>query len=263
MHDSRSCANKCDPTRMQTTTAHHNDLRAPPAMRVGKSASGDHGMFHTAPSICCNMLIQRKSCLSALSAIVTFLICTCIANPTPLYSHSTYKQNANLTSATANLASSHGVQTNIHSQVQERSDIATLPPRSLSLNDFTRNWNLIFKDWQTFPPSSTTAKKAISHMYAAIHTTLINSSALTSPSKLVSFTCGGLRLTCQCAEEALPWGLIEAFLSEMMALVNAGFVGLYTVAFYFLKGSIIWSVFVIGLTLLPNARVGFMQNMIA
>lgn len=207
------------------------------------------------------MLIQQRLCLSTLLATAPFLISTFIANPTSPDSCSRYTHNANLISATANLASNHNIQTSIHIRDLESSSIATLPPRSLSWNDFTRSWNLIFKDWQAFPPSSTTAK-AISDLYAAIHTTLINSSAHTSPSKLVSFTCGALRLTCQCVEEAIPWGLIEVFLSEMMALVNAGCVGLYTVAFYYLIGSIVWSVVVIVVILLPNARVGFTQNMI-
>ena len=47
-----------------------------------------------------------------------------------------------------------------------------------------------------------------------------------------------------------------------MDLTRAGLTGLYTVAFYFLKGSIIWSGVVIVLILLPNAREGVAQNLV-
>lgn len=47
-----------------------------------------------------------------------------------------------------------------------------------------------------------------------------------------------------------------------MALTRAGLVGLYTVAFYFLKGLIVWSLVVVVLVLVPHAGDVVTQNMI-
>ena len=207
---------------------------------------------------CCG----KRPCLSTLS-FTLFLISICTANVASPYSTGGYSETTNLTSATANQASchGHGVQTSIHSHVREPSSMTPLPPRSISRNDSTGSWNLIFNDWEAFPPSSTTTK-AIYNMYASIHNSLIRNRSGISPGKVLSLTYGGLRFTFQAIEGAVPWVVIEDFLSIMMNLTRLGLTILYTVHFYYLAGSIIWSAVVIVLILMPNAEERVTQNMI-
>ena len=100
-------------------------------------------------------------------------------------------------------------------------------------------------------------------MYAAMHTTLVaNRSELMTPAEVLSLTYGGLRFTFHAIEQAIPWGMVEHVLRRMRDLARVGLTGLFTVAVYYLKGSIIWSTVLVVLILMPNAPAEVRQNMI-
>ncbi|CAD6566389.1 MAG: hypothetical protein ASARMPREDX12_008223 [Alectoria sarmentosa] len=206
------------------------------------------------------MLSHPRSCLPVLSAFALFLNLTCTANPASLSSYTKDGKGINLISTTPNQAPGHG--TSVHDRLHNASSMTPLPPRSLSWENLNGSWNLVFNDWEAFPPSSATAK-AMSGMYAAMETTLVtNRSELMTPAEALSLTYGGLRVTFHAVQQAIPWDTVEHFLRSMRDLARVGLTGLFTVAVYYLKGSIVWSTVMIVLILMPNAPADVTQNMI-
>ena len=161
-----------------------------------------------------------------------------------------------------------GVRTDDHGQGGAHSSIATLPPHSpFFWNDVIGRWNLVVKDWEAFAPSSSsssssTAAEAVFEMYRAIQHALVRNRSEITPAEVLSFTCGGLRFAFRAIGQAVPSGVVETLVGIMMDLTRAGLTGLYTVAFYFLKGSIIWSGAVVVLILWQNGREGDAQNLV-
>ena len=99
-------------------------------------------------------LPHRIMSTGTLGLCTIFLILTCAANPASLSSYTKDSKGTNLLSTTANQAPGHGVQTSVHDRVHNASSMTPLAPRSLSWKNPNGSWNLLFNDWEAFPPSS-------------------------------------------------------------------------------------------------------------
>ena len=177
-------------------------------------------------------------------------------------------QDVTLTSAVAAATTNASAPSHYDLQTSSIDDQTSQPPlHALSLTDLINSWDLVLTNWQSFTSStssSAAAANALTNMYDSIRTFVLRNSDEFSlaPSKTFTFTYRRLQCSIRSTERAIPWGVVGGIARVMMGLTRAGMVGLYTIVFYFLKGSAIWSVVVVVLTLVGNQELGVLQNII-
>lgn len=220
------------------------------------------------------MLFHGTSYQSAFVPFAAFLICACAADTLFFSSSSKYPQIINIinpaTGKNPCLSSHDLLRNNVQSQIyHQRSSIATLPPRSLSHSPPTTwNWNLVFQNWQSFPPSSFAAN-AMTDLYVSIHDklgTYNHSSMELTTAHIISFTYRNLRCTFQSIGQAVvPFSIavITQVLNTLIKMAKAGLVGLGTVILTFLTIQVVWAVVVVVVTVVANVGVGNLQNIIS
>ena len=83
-------------------------------------------------------------------------------------------------------------------------------------------------------------------IYSQLFTMTVDKSLLEAARQTLSFSYGGLKLVFHCANQVIPWDVIEEFTQTMKKRLAVGLAGLYQVSIYTTKGFLITGVFYLG-----------------